>query len=182
MQPLTLQEQTDIIKDVFGLMSILQKESERASVILAAARLDADLEMLLKHVLVPHPGGIDPLFDGDRMLGTFSAKIAMAHRLGIIDSDFEHALQILRKIRNDFAHQMESESLSSPKQKARLSIILRWAQSSNIYELGCKMAPIENKSPEQLQFTISVLCMAVAFKRGLRTLLRVNVGKPLSLV
>lgn len=56
---LTEEEITEYLRDVFGLFSSLIRESERASVILAAARLDVDLERLLKQVLYRHPGGTD---------------------------------------------------------------------------------------------------------------------------
>lgn len=181
MHQLTKQEQAELLKDIFSLVKSLLDESERATVILAAARLDSDLEALLRHVLVPHPGGNDPIFEGDRMLGTFSAKIAMAHRLGVIDGDFEHALQILRKIRNDFAHQLETESLSSHRQKSRLAIIVRWAKESEVYQAGSKAFASECKSADQLQFVISVTCMAVVLHAGLHTLKRVYLGPPLSL-
>ena len=174
------QYQIDLLKDIFGLIKSLRDESERAVVILAAARLDVDLEKLLKHILKRHPGGTDPLFEGDRMLGTFSAKIAMAHRLGAIDDDFEHAIQMLRKIRNDFAHQLESETLSSSRQKSRLQELVRWASKSDIYQSGLKAFDTEEMSVEHLQLVLCVATMVVMLHAGLSTLSRVHVGRALS--
>lgn len=183
----TKEQQATILKDIFSLVKSLLDESERAVVIIAAARLDADLEALLKHLLIPHPGGNDPLFEGDRMLGNFSAKINMAYRLGAIDNDFEHALQVLRKIRNDFAHQLDSESLSSTRQKSRLAILVRWAEKSDIYQAGLAMPPaagksVPQRSHEHLQFVFCTVCMVVMLHTGLASLKRVNVGNPLTLV
>ncbi|HJU70861.1 MAG TPA: hypothetical protein VJ603_03370 [Paucimonas sp.] len=178
---LTLEEQKELLTDIFGLTASLMRESERAAVIIAAARLDVDLERLLKHVLHHHPGGSDSLFDSDRAVGTFSAKIALCHRLGILDADLEHALQLVRKIRNDFAHQLEHESLSSPRQKPRLNELIRWAQNSNVYKSGIKAINAEGKSHEHIQFTVCVVCMAAIVKHGLKSLTRVNVGRPLGI-
>lgn len=133
MSELPKQEHVELIKDVFSFLGSLIRESERAAVVLAAARIDVDLERILKHVLHRHPGGTDSLFDSDRALGTFSAKIALAHRLGLIDEDFEHSLQMLRRIRNDFAHQLESESLSSTRQKPRLNELIKWVEHTDVY-------------------------------------------------
>jgi hypothetical protein len=175
------QKQIDLLTDMFRLIRSLLDESERASVILAAARLDVDLERLLKHLLHHHPGGSDPLFDGDRMLGTFSAKIAMAYRLGAVTPDFEHALQMVRRIRNDFAHDLESESLSSTRQKARLAELVRRMEHSEVYVSGWKAFEAMKKSPEHLQFVLCTVCMALSLHNGLTRLTRARVGTPLSL-
>ena len=98
----------------------LTTESERAAVVLGAAKLDSLLELLLKRSLLPSPGGKDDLFDTERPLGTFSAKITVAYRMGLIDKDFEYSLQVVRKIRNNFAHSIENETLSKSSHHDRL--------------------------------------------------------------
>jgi hypothetical protein len=175
------QKQIDLLSDMFRLVKSLTDESERASVILAAARLDVDLERLLKHLLHHHPGGTDPMFEGDRLLGTFSAKIAMAYRLGAISSDLEHALQLTRKIRNDFAHQLEGERLSTPRQKARLAELVRAMETLEVYKAGWKAFEGMAKSVEHLQFVLCTVCMTLCLGRAPERLHRVNVGLPLSL-
>lgn len=177
----TEQQHIELLQDIFGLMGSLIRESERAAVVLAAARMDVDLEKLLKHVLHRHPGGTDPLFDSDRAVGTFSAKISLAHRMGILSQDFEHALQMLRKIRNDFAHQLENETLASARQKPRLAELVRWAERSEIYKTNVALPVSDGKSVEHVQFVACVICMAVLLKRGLESLQRVNVGSALGL-
>ncbi|MGZ5857341.1 MAG: hypothetical protein ACXWJK_08895 [Burkholderiaceae bacterium] len=171
----------DVLSDVFRLTKSLLDESERASVILGAARLDVDLEKLLKQVLLPHPGGSDPLFEGDRMLGTFSAKIALAYRLGLINSEFEHALQMVRKIRNDFAHQLESESLSSPRQKGRVTELVRAVQNSDMYKTGVQAFQGAAKSIEHVQFVAAISRMVVELHQAVPSFSRANFGRPLKL-
>lgn len=175
------QKQIDVLTDMFRLVKSLTDESERASVILAGARLDVDLERLLKHILHHHPGGTDPMFDGDRLLGTFSAKIAMAYRLGAISSDLEHALQLTRKIRNDFAHQLEGERLSTPRQKARLAELVRAMEAREVYKAGWKAFEGMAKSVEHLQFILCTVCMTLCLGGAPDRLRKVNVGPPLSL-
>lgn len=171
----------EAIVDLQKLMESMLKESERAVVIVAAARLDAELEALLKHLLIPHPGGTDPLFDGDRMLGTFSAKIGMAYRLGAIDNDIEHSLQILRKIRNDFAHQLDTESLSSPRQKQRLAILVRWASTTHVFDGLMKLERTAETTLEHAQFVCCTVILAATLHVGVSLLTRVSVGKALSI-
>lgn len=163
------------------LMISLLRESERAVVIIAAARLDAELEVLLKHLLIPHPGGTDPMFEGDRMLGTFSAKIAMAHRLGAIDNDFENALQILRRIRNDFAHDLDTESLASTRQKQRLAVMVRWVSHSETFVRLTEIDHPDARTAEHIQFVCCAVIMVAMLSVGVQRLSRVAIGKALSI-
>lgn len=107
------------------LLIKIAKESERAAVILGVAQIDICLKRCLKNLLHNNPGGNDNLFDGDRPLSTFSSKILLTYRLGVIDNDFESSLQILRKIRNDFAHSIEDETLEMAKNKNRIREIMK---------------------------------------------------------
>src|SRR5207245_1162083 len=58
-------------------------ESDRAAVILGAAKLDVWLLQILQARLLPCSSGRDELLEGDFPLGTFSARINMCYRLGI---------------------------------------------------------------------------------------------------
>ena len=109
------QEVTDLVNFVGGLAG----ESDRSAVILGAARLNVGLERLLKKVMSHHPGGQDDLFSPDRPLGSFSAKILLAYRLGLIDRNIESLLQMIRKMRNEFAHSLETASLSDGPARSR---------------------------------------------------------------
>jgi hypothetical protein len=103
----------------------LASESDRSAVIVGAARLDVGLERLLKKAMSHQPGGQDNLFDIDRPLGTFGAKILLAYRLGLIDRDTESILQMIRRMRNDFAHSLETASLSDGPARSRTAEIAR---------------------------------------------------------
>ncbi len=117
----------DIGYNVGKFIAKLATESERSAIILGAAKLDQALENLLKKVLNCNLGGADNLFDQDRPLASFAVKISLCHRLGIIDNDFEHALQMIRKVRNDFAHSIETESIEELKHRNRLSEAIKVA-------------------------------------------------------
>jgi hypothetical protein len=118
-------------KQTATLVASLALEGQRALVIAGAARLDLALERLLKRAMRPLAGGSDNLFDVDRPLGTFAAKIALAHRLNLINDDVEHALQLVRRIRNDFAHSEGSASLSEASHSNRLLELKRCCQSQS---------------------------------------------------
>jgi hypothetical protein len=119
----------EAIEFVFGLA----EESDRSAVILGAARLDLAIGRLLKQVMHHHPGGSDNLFDQDRPLGTFSAKIALSHRLGLFDHDLEHALQMARRLRNDFAHSAEKAYLTNSPHKDRVRELTKDLESTDMW-------------------------------------------------
>lgn len=86
--------------------SVLNAESPRGAVLTAAAILDSLLEELLRAFLAPGTGG-KKLLDGfNAPFGTFSSKIAAAHALGLINTVEFQDLELIRKIRNEFAHEI----------------------------------------------------------------------------
>ena len=88
-------------------------ESDRAAVILGAAKLDLLLQQILEAHLLPSPSGRDELLEGDSPLATFSARINACYRLGLITAGFSKALHLIRRIRNSFAHESTGVSLDA---------------------------------------------------------------------
>jgi DNA-binding MltR family transcriptional regulator len=68
------------------------------------AWLDDTLEHVLKRRFLNKPEAIEKLFGIDRPLSSLSAKINLAHVLGILNDDLYSDFDIARNIRNDFAH------------------------------------------------------------------------------
>jgi hypothetical protein len=89
---------------------VLRRESDRAVAVLAPAYADALLEDLLRAFLVAGKSA-DTLLAVDGALGTFSSRIEVAHALGLIRDATHHDLELLRRIRNDFAHRVDLHSL-----------------------------------------------------------------------
>jgi hypothetical protein len=110
------------------------QERGRGAVLVGVARVDAALERLLQAVLLPTVGRSDSLFQTDRPLGSFGARISLAHRLGLIETPVERALHTLRRVRNAFAHSSDSASLSDPAYTERLSQAYRDARANPLWE------------------------------------------------
>ncbi len=99
---------------------VLKGESDRGAVLIAAAMLELGLEKLLSAKMLPSTATKDPVFDNNGALGTFSSKIEMSYRLGVITRKQKDMFNIFRKIRNDFAHSADNISLDHPKIRDRL--------------------------------------------------------------
>jgi hypothetical protein len=88
------------------------KESDRAGAILLGAEIDILLKSLLEiYFLPPQKTSID-IFGPDGAVGSFSARIELCYRLGFLHPAMHHDLQIIRKIRNRFAHGEQGLDLS----------------------------------------------------------------------
>jgi DNA-binding MltR family transcriptional regulator len=92
----------------------LTKESDRGCGLFATAYIDKALSDLLFVSLVSAKEIERDLFEGTAPLGSFSARIKMGYYLGLISSSCRRDLDILRKIRNDFAHDPDIMSFEEP--------------------------------------------------------------------
>ena len=86
--------------------SRLHGESDRSAALLAAALLDAQLESLFRARLKHHQ---DRLLGFDGPLASFSTRIRMARAFDWIDEEVERDLDVIRNIRNRFAHSFEQD-------------------------------------------------------------------------
>jgi hypothetical protein len=96
---------------------LLAERQPRALVILASAQIDTQLRTVIEGFLWPKSGkpkAPDELFDGDSPLSTFSSRIKVALRLGIIDERLADALDKLRDVRNQAAHWISFGVAESP--------------------------------------------------------------------
>ena len=124
------QETTEAAKKEImpGLMEFfvaLGMEGERSSVVLGAERTNVALEALIKNSLQPSLNKTDNLFAADGALASFSRKIEMAYRLGLTDLPFKQALDLVRKLRNDFAHAFKVESLQHNRHADRVKALTK---------------------------------------------------------
>ena len=91
------------------------RTSARSFALVAASMLDELVKQLLVAHLLP-PTGRDSLFGGPHApLGSFSARIDLSHRIGLISPRLARDLHLIRRIRNDFAHSFDDLSFSTPE-------------------------------------------------------------------
>ncbi|MEK0337893.1 MAG: hypothetical protein QQN41_10720 [Nitrosopumilus sp.] len=108
----------------------LNKESERGSAIVSAILLEGALEYNLKAFMADSIGRKDELFDSAfAPLGTLSAKITMALRLGLISPVIFKTFHLIRKIRNEFAHVADSISFGTDSIHDKIQEIFEMHQS-----------------------------------------------------
>jgi hypothetical protein len=96
--------------------SSLAEESDRARVIVIACWIEEFLEVKLTNEFSKGSAGArKALFSNNGPFATFSAKINAAFCAGWVDSDVYHDVQVIRKLRNVFAHSYDPVSLNEEK-------------------------------------------------------------------
>jgi mannitol operon repressor len=82
----------------------LNAESSRGRAMIAAAYLDELLKRVLLGYMRDVPEAKDLVTGHHAPLGTFDARIEACFALGLINDEERSELKLIRRIRNDFAH------------------------------------------------------------------------------
>ena len=139
----------------------MMAEKGRGAILVGAARIDTALENLLKSVMA-RGSKDDNLFNPERPLGTFSAKIALAARLSLIEKPVEKAIQAVRKTRNDFAHSFDGICISDEQHQSRLAEAYADARKSPLWA-PMEALLMEAKIEKPLRDYIVLVTVLVAF-------------------
>ncbi len=134
--------------DVF--LSEFQKETDRGAAVLGAAYVDQALEHLLRKRLLGGKKLKDELLSTDKPLGSFSARIKVAFAVGALNKTAYHDLEIIRRIRNEFAHQTMGFSFQNPGIASR-------CQQLRLPEWFSQIFPATNS---RIRFNYSVTILA----------------------
>ena len=107
------------LKEFIDFRASLIQESDRGSVLMAAAFIEDKLGSLLESYFIENKKVCKQLLNGNGALATFSSKIDLTFLLGLIPENIFNDLHILRKIRNNFAHTASKISFETPSIKDR---------------------------------------------------------------
>ncbi len=90
----------------------LSEESDRARVIIVACWIDEFLKIkLMNEFSKGNAKARNTLFSNNGAFATFAAKINAAFCAGWIDGDVYHDVEVVRKLRNSYAHSYDPVSL-----------------------------------------------------------------------
>jgi hypothetical protein len=154
---------------------LLVERGIRPLVIIGASKVDHLLYDILALFLLPKlskASDQDELLEGDRPLSTFSSRIKMCRRLGLIDESLYLALDRLRILRNLSAHSVVFDVVKSPVRE-HLSELRNHVASRESFRLTkeryFEMAPFNTM--DELQCMLLTLCVLLEAirKRTLRT-------------
>ncbi len=106
------------LKDFVPYLQLLNSESDRGRVLISTGFLEEQLKEVLLAFMIEGSTVEDLIDGGNAPLGTFSSRIAACYGLGLISQDEYDDLTLIRKIRNDFAHDIRT-NFSTPSVVSR---------------------------------------------------------------
>lgn len=142
-----------------------QEESDRACAVLAAAFLDEALKGILKAFFIDDSRVVDELLSERGALGNLFGRIEAAFALGLIADVERHDLHIVRKIRNEFAHQVVGLCFESPEIKNRC------LELRAISEIGFPF-PRDAVDPTRFRFISAVVFIAETLRDRMKRVTR----------
>ncbi len=101
------------LKYFSSFLSEFQKETDRGAALVGAALIDSRIERLLVSHFVDKKVAKELLNGGSAPLGSFSAKIKLCYALGLITEIEYKECDTIRKIRNEFAHEVHGLTYES---------------------------------------------------------------------
>jgi hypothetical protein len=135
-----------IEKENEDLFRRLESADDQSCAILAASRIDMLLYNAIKRTLLPplKPNDEDPVLD--QSLQSFSSRINAAYRLGLIAPQFVNSLNLLRRIRNEFSHELIHLTFDCERQKGRVMEFSKyWNYGVLAGSYDCQPAPGSSK-------------------------------------
>jgi hypothetical protein len=143
-------------EEFLQMFESLLDESDRAISIVSYAYLDSRLRDLFEGALNKEiTGGVESLLGPLRPLGTGSARIQVAAALFWISASTYKDFDILRKIRNEFAHNPGASSLNQERLAGLLSSLSRSEDAVlRAVEYPIEVLPL---TPRQILFLRTVL-------------------------
>lgn len=143
-------------------LSEFQKETDRGAALVGAALLDDRLKQIIVSFLIEGKISSGLLDDANAPLHSFSSRIKMAFCLGLISKEEYGNLEVIRKVRNEFAHRLHGLSFSNEeiiklcrklKFPTRSSMPLVWENSArHLYIIAtCILAMDFDYRPERVK-------------------------------
>ena len=139
-----------------------QEESPRAAVIISCAFLDSLLRDLICSFMVDDAKRVDELLGSDdgseAPLSSFSARIKTAYCLGLITKKEFDDLNLIRRIRNRFAHRLHGYSFENKE-------IIEWCNSLQTPIMFKEALPrLLESYRDRYVFTVSMLVNQLGLK------------------
>ena len=102
------------LADFSAFLDEFQQETDRGAALVGAALIDLKLADTLRSFMVSPAAARSLLDGGTAALGTFSARIKATFALGLIDDNERRECDIIRRVRNEFAHRPHGVGFDDP--------------------------------------------------------------------
>jgi hypothetical protein len=143
--------------DVKLILDSLANETDRAAALVASALIETALEQLIRHSLKKADKELTTqLFQQRGPMADFHSKILVAAAFGVIDATLEIELNIVRNIRNVFAHatanlSFDTAEIAAEVGRSTLAKIINDAVLQGLQQEMGQNAPLR-EAPSKVKF------------------------------
>lgn len=164
---MNLTENSNWLRRFSELSKSLEAESDRGCVLVVSSLVENALEEHISARLIPKVGKDDELMSrsNNNPISTFSAKINLAYRLGIIPAHERKTYHQLRELRNACAHQIDQQDFNKIHFKDRVKNMIE--ESKLIWEaMRLKIAPVlfPNNEPKSVGEFVEAIGWRASFE------------------
>jgi DNA-binding MltR family transcriptional regulator len=96
------------LREFMPFLDALNKESHRGAVLISCSYIDEQLRQIILAYMLNNPESLKLLVGYNAPSGTFSARVTAAYSLALISEIEYQECNVLRKIRNEFAHSVSA--------------------------------------------------------------------------
>ena len=151
---------------VQSMIDGFNEESDRGAALIAAAYFDNTLQEMLRARFDCVPGKpnklIASLFESMGPMATFSGKIKLSFVFDLIDPELFADLEKVRKLRNEFAHELNARNFSDGSVKSLVnSMHIDPAVSAQLELVSAQLLLAEAK---QTRLKFQAICSGIAGK------------------
>lgn len=164
------------VKDIKKFINILNAENDRGLILVASQKIDNELKRILEDTLIKTKK--ETLLDNRGPIGTFSSRIALVHRLGLIDDDFKNRIDKIREMRNLCAHQIEVSPMSERSFTDKIGHLTKKSQEQKFFD-GLRGHYLERQKKGDPKVEFIVFTVAILKRLGEITPKRFKCGIPL---
>lgn len=138
-------------EDLAQFVGELRRESDRGLALVGAALIDEKLKETLRAFFVEGKAAGKLLDQGNAPLGSMSTRIDACHALGLLDDYEQSEIDLIRKVRNEFAHAIHGLTFANTRIAGLCSTL-----TSDL--------PVDGDFPlaePRFRYTNAVVCMAL---------------------
>lgn len=141
----------DHAEDLAKFVEELKAETDRGLPLVGTALIDEKLKETLEAFFIEGKSSNKLINEGNAPLGTFSSRLEACNALGLIDQYEYSEINLLRKVRNEFAHAKHGISFQSDRIKGFCSTLTSSLPEGENYPL----------SDPRFRFMNAVVCIVL---------------------
>jgi hypothetical protein len=131
----------------------IDRQSHRASAVLGGAMVEDALRFALQaHFVFLSKTDTEKLFDYPAPLASFDAKIRVGHAIGLYGTIVRNDLNVIRRVRNGFAHAKKPISFDTPQVAKEMEKIRYLAQIPNQLKVYMDQLAIHHDSASRTSY------------------------------